>query len=145
MKEWMVWVIQGIIGLLVVMNSFWIKRWIGAWDAQKKQWDEEGGVVTREDHFAWCGQNQEKCPAFLGFKMLVDWRNGMLEKGGPLTRMEHTAVCKEISKEIGDHFCERLDEMFEHHRTLVSKEFELLRKEISQLKVDGTGGKQFTR
>lgn len=146
MEKWWFWIIQTFIVFLIAANSFWIKRWINSFDLQKKRWDEEGGIVTRDLHFDWCEDFQAKCPAYSGHKILQDWRNSMLEKGGPLTRLEHMAMCKEISKEIGDHFCKRLDEMFEHHQELVSKEFELLRKEIiAQLKPDETKGRQFMR
>lgn len=94
---------------------------------------EEGGIVTRKQYYDWCSVQQQKCPAAGGFGALTEWRNGMLEKGGVLTRAEHTflddrslAICKEMVKELGNHFSEKMETCFEHHREWVGQELRLL-------------------
>jgi hypothetical protein len=128
------WLITAFITVLVGINFFWIKRYISRQDDRDKKWEDAGGVVTRDMYFKWCKENQAGCPACESYRLLMDWRTSMMEKGGVMTKGEHTVLCKEITKEVGDHLCERLDEMFANQEKLVAKEFQLLRLEIARSK-----------
>jgi len=126
------WLLTGIITILVVANWFWIKRWINGRDEKEKEWEKQGGLVTREMYFAWCKTQQDKCPACEAHQILNQWRNGMLEKGGIMLKGEHTALCKEITKEVTEGFCNKIDALFEHHREWVAQELKLLRLEVTK-------------
>jgi len=65
---------------------------------------ETGWVITREKLDIYCHASQKNCPAGIGYDTLCDWRENIMEKGGPLARNEHTAICKEITKEVANHF-----------------------------------------
>lgn len=130
MSPYLDWAFKGLITILFVINWFWVKRLIARQDEREKGWETAGGLVTREQYYSWCASQQAKCP----INALQTWRNGMFDKGGALTRMDHTAMCKEVTKEVMDHFCNRMDELFVHHREWVGQEFKLIRAEISNVK-----------
>jgi hypothetical protein len=92
----------------------------------KKMGEEEGGLVTRELYFQWCRDQQTKCPACGGYQTLTQWRNGLMDKGGVMTKGEHTPLCKEITREVADSFCAKLDELFAHHREWVGQELKII-------------------
>lgn len=82
----------------------------------------KGGVVTRDDHFGFCGQERAKCPIL----KLDAWRNELYEKGGMITMTEHTAICKEERSQVIDIFCRELT----HSRELMLKELQLIQATI---------------
>ena len=57
-----------------------------------------------------------------------------MEKGGPLTKGEHTAICKEITKEVANHFSDRIEELFDHHREWVGQELKLIAQEQGSIR-----------
>src|SRR3972149_8593200 len=116
------WALTGLITILVVVNWFWIKRWVASKDEREKEWEKQGGLVTRDLYFGWCKDQQTKCPACGAYRMLTDWRNGMGMNGGPLTKGEHVSICKEVIEGFGDRLCQE----FEHHRTLMAAELKLI-------------------
>lgn len=124
------WALTGLITILVVVNWFWIKQWIASKDYREKEWERQGGLVTRNLYFAWCKEQQSKCPACGTAKMLGEWRNGMGADGGPLTKGEHTTICKEVIEAFGERLCQE----FEHHRNLMAGELKLLRTEVALVK-----------
>lgn len=157
-EPWVFWTVTGGITIVFIVSWFWIKKWINGqdekWDwlhrretEEKKVLIEKGGVVTREMYYAWCQQQQGKCPACMGIRSLQDWRNGMGEKGGVMTKGEHTSLCKEITREVSNHFTERIEEMFVHHREWVGQELKIISKETATLvrlveqQMKGEGGR----
>lgn len=128
------WLTTGGITILFSIVTFWVKRWIGQQDRQQEEWLKQGGVVTRERLEIFCNQSRSKCPAGAGFNLLCDWREGIMDKGGPLARNEHTAICKEITKEVANHFTDRIEELFNHHREWVGQELKLIIQEQSSLR-----------
>jgi hypothetical protein len=92
---------------------------------------ERGGrLVTEKLYFDWCKEQQSNCQACESYRLLMDWRNLMNEKGGPMLKNEHSVFCKEITKEVAESFRKTLEEMLKHNQQLTAKEFELLRVEI---------------
>jgi hypothetical protein len=133
------WLLTGLITVLMILNFFWFKRWIGQQDEKWKtheeqtkeqmdEWLRAGGVVTRENYYTWCQSQMSKCPACLGYRILTDWRNGMSDKGGIMLKTEG----KELVKELTENFCEKIDQLFEHHREWVGQELKLLRLEFQK-------------
>lgn len=131
-KDAVNWIITGGVSILFFILWFWVKRYISQQDREQEAWAKAGGVVTREKFFEWCNQHQASCPACFGFRQMTDWRDGMFDKGGPLTKGEHTMMCKEIVKETMLNITEKLDQLFEHQREWVGQELRLLRTEISK-------------
>lgn len=110
-----------------------VKKEAGKFSEWLKEVGKEGGrLVTEKLYFQWCKEQQAQCEACESYRLLIDWRNTMNEKGGPMLKLEHLAFCKEVTKEVTDHFCERLDEMLKHHRELVTAELNLLRVELTK-------------
>lgn len=103
----------------------------------KKIGIEHGGLVTRDLHFEWCKDQQSRCPACGGFKVLTDWRNGMSEKGGVMTRNEHVVIDKEVTRDMTELLCERMEEFFKQHRTWVAQELKIVRLEIAKGRLTG--------
>jgi len=137
MKDiWVVWLTQGLIFILFLVVWFWIKRWVNQqddrWKKYEEEWMNQGGVVTRNKFFDWCLEGKSKCAALISYGTLIEWRNTMLSKGGPMVKEEFLALSKEMNKEVNEKFCERIDELFEHHREWVGQEMKLLRMEISK-------------
>lgn len=60
-------------------------------------------------------------------KIVNEWRNATLEKGGALTRTEHSEICERVVERMA----ERLDECFDHHREWVAQELRLVQSSIS--------------
>lgn len=137
LKLWGVWAIQGITAILLVLNWFWIKRWITdreKWEEQhdKKESeqfrisDKEGGVVTRDTWFRFCEQVRSNCPAIVGYKGLDAWRMKLFEEGGPVTQKSHKEICQDVVGGIGD----KIDECFANNRDLVVRDIALMMAEI---------------
>jgi len=133
MNTWISWLLQGLITVPLLILWFWVKRWINGWDERVKEWEREGGLITREVLANHCRNQQEKCPAFSGYKTLSDWRDHTLDKGGILSKSEHSAICKEITKETMAHFDKRIEELFDYHREWIAQELKLIRTEISSI------------
>lgn len=131
-KDTVNWIITGGVSILFFILWFGVKRYISQQDMQQEAWAKAGGVVTREKLSEWCAQHQASCPACRSLKQMTDWRDNMFEKGGPLTKTEHTMICKEIVKETMLNITEKLDQLFEHQREWVGQELRLLRTEISK-------------
>ena|SRR3972149_8863317 len=126
------WLVTGLVTALMIVNWFWFKRWISQQDKERQEWIRAGGLVTREMYFNWCKDQQGKCSALGAYRQLTDWRNAIADKGGILMTNEHSVICKEITKEVAERFCERLDEMLTYHREWVGQELKLLRLEIEK-------------
>ena len=133
MKDvWIIWLVQGLIVVLLIVVWFWFKRWINQQDEERQGWVREGGLITREKYFNFCKDQQSRCPACGAYRILMEWRNGMLDKGGVMLKGEYLALSKEMTKEMTENFCERIDELFEHHRQWVGQELKLLRMEVTK-------------
>jgi len=132
-SQFLYWMMTGGVTLLMFVVLFWVKRWINARDRQEEEWLRQGGIVTRERYYAWCEAQKTKCPAIVMAGTLSTWREGMVEKGGPLTKSEHTDLCKEITSEAADRFTEKLEELFKHHREWVSQELKIIQTEQGAL------------
>ena len=128
------WITTGSATVLFSIVTFWIKRWIGQQDRQQEEWLRQGGVITREKLDIYCHASQKNCPAGIGYDTLCDWRENIMEKGGPLARNEHTAICKEITKEVANHFSDRIEELFDHHREWVGQELKLIAQEQGSIR-----------
>lgn len=126
------WILLGILSVVWAGLLFWTKRWINKRDQMEADWEKKGGVVTREDYFKWCGENQAKCPTCILMRRVDDWRNGMTLEGGPLLKAEHSELCKEVMGIVTEKLCAE----FEHHRTLMAAELKLIRGEIALTKSD---------
>jgi hypothetical protein len=127
------WIVTGGYGLLIVIIAFWMKRWINLRDAQEEGWAKQGGLVTREMFHQWCAAQQLKCPALAKTGALCDWRFAVADKGGVLTKNEHTSMCKEIIMEVSNHWADRLEELFNHHREWVGQELKIITTQQSAL------------
>ncbi len=94
---------------------------------------EQGGrLVTEKLHFEWCKEQQANCQACESYRLLMDWRRIMEDKGGIMLKPEHATLCKEVT----DHFCKRLDEMLDTNQKLFSKEMQLVAKEFQLLRTE---------
>ena len=125
------WIFWGLTALIVGQSAviwWWVSNWISKWDNWKKEVEKAGGFVTREQWFRWCGEKQGLCPIASSTKVVSDWRNAMLEKGGVLTRMEHTDICEHVAEKL----VERVDECFESHRGWVAQELKLVQSSIAE-------------
>lgn len=128
-NQWVFWLATGGISIIFFLLWFWVKRWIGEMDIEKEAWKKEGGLLTRDKFFEWCQNNREGCPAGKQIKAMMEWKNGVLEDGGFMPREEHTQICKEITREISNHFTDRIKELFDNHRQWVAQELKLITKE----------------
>lgn len=88
-----------------------------------KEMTHKGGIVTRDDHFIFCGQTREKCP----IASISEWKQELYEKGGFLMKAEHTALCKEVTEHASQLFVTEIA----HHRELMEKELKLLQATIA--------------
>jgi hypothetical protein len=78
----------------------------------KKMSDDHGGLVTRDKFFEWCNKNQRECAACIEVKELADWRQGMSDKGGIVTREEMAQKLENVTDKVMN----RITECFDHHR-----------------------------
>lgn len=100
--------------------------------------EKEGGLVTRDKFFSWCTTSKQNCPAMAAFAAMTEWRTDMLEKGGPLTRIEHANACDEITGRV----MKRIDECFSIHKQWVADQLQIIQttmdgkilKEIAEVK-----------
>ena len=116
------WIVAGLLSIVgALIGLTWrdlrgslgeIKKEAGKFPAWLLEREKDGGVVTRDKHFAWCAEYQGKCPAFSGVDIISKWRSTMLEKGGVLTRAEHGDICEHITEKV----MERMDECFAHQK-----------------------------
>jgi hypothetical protein len=125
MQEIITWGFRGLLTLLFIVLWFWTKRWVNQHDDRWVKHDKERDL-ERE---AWAVAGGS---AVSGFKTLQAWRDSIMDKGGAMLKNEHSILCKEITREVTDKFCDRVDEMFEHHREWVGQELKLLRMEITR-------------
>jgi hypothetical protein len=128
------WLVTAGITVLFGIIAFWVKRWINMQDRLQEDWLRQGGVVTREKFGFLCEQARSNCIAGNSYGALCDWRENIMEKGGPLTKGEHTAICKEITKEVANHFSDRIEELFDHHREWVGQELKLIAQEQGSIR-----------
>lgn len=139
------WIASGLLVICgILIGLIWndLKKKIGELKEEAKRFSEwlkkkgeEGGIVTRNLFYNWCSEQQNKCQAATICRSLNDWRNSMLDKGGIMSKMEHSVICKDITKEVTEHFCERIDELLEHHRQWFEQELKLLRAELTKPRV----------
>ncbi len=83
---------------------------------------ERGGIITRDDHFVFCGREREKCPVT---KLLV-WKDELYEKGGPMLMVDHAVFCKEVVKQVSESFGNEV----RHNRELMMIELKLIQASI---------------
>lgn len=124
-QEWLYWAVTGGITVVFAIMAFWVKKWINEIDSERKDFRKNGGLLTRD----WCQKIRDKCIACQHIKELEEWRKEASNDGGLMGRGEHTELCREITKELTNHFTERIKEMFDHHRTWVAQELRLITKE----------------
>lgn len=136
--DW-IWIGMIIIGILWAGLLWFIKRLVNRWDEWKKGLDEKGGVVTRNDHFEWCGNSQNKCLGDVNckFEEIFNWRNGIMEKGGPMTLSDHMMVCEKVSEKAAAAYAKRVDENYAHHREWVANQLELVRANLEKKLTEG--------
>lgn len=120
-------IVEGIIILLIVVNWFWVKRYIHRHDEQEKVWGKEGGVVTRQLHYLLCNDHQAKCLSLANYKAIENWKEDLIRDGGVLTKNEHAGLCNDVVEGFGA----KLTKEFEHHRELMAAELKLIRGEIT--------------
>jgi hypothetical protein len=122
MKEWVFWIVQLAIGLLIAGNFFWLKRYIEKNDEWRRGVDEnfqqDGGVVHRGQYFDWCKENRAGCPVH----DICSWRSAVIEEGGVLTRDRHDEICEKNTLRV----LSKIDECFHSYRELVAGQLALM-------------------
>jgi len=65
--------------------------------------DGEGGAVTRDKHFDWCSEKQGGCSKVVDCRLcnIEEWRDNIVELGGPLMVKEHMAQCDKVAERVG--------------------------------------------
>jgi|YelNatPaOPRAMG01_1025707.scaffolds.fasta_scaffold76636_3 hypothetical protein len=131
--EWITWVLtflQVVISLLAGLVLFFTKRWINRVD---KILDRNGGVATLEDIEKFYEKHIDSCPAVSNIKVLCEWRDATLDKGGILNRTEHSQMCKEVTKDVLAYFDKRIGELFNSHKEWMAQELRVIRTEINSI------------
>jgi len=131
--EWITWVLtflQVVISLLAGLVLFFTKRWINRVD---KILDRNGGVATLEDIEKFYEKHIDSCPAVANIKVLCEWRDATLDKGGILNRTEHSQMCKEVTKDVLAYFDKRIGELFNSHKEWMAQELRVIRTEINSI------------
>ncbi len=120
----------------------------------RRETEEGGGVVTRNQFFDWCRENQGGCVTTKEMSSLKEWRNGMYERGGPLLIMDHSLQCeKMIDKLIASRdkilegVIQQMNERFLRERDKTADSLQLIQstmegkvlKEIQELRKDLNG------
>ena len=110
---------RDLIGLVKEVKAEALKfpNWI-------KEMSQKGGIVTRDDHFGFCGKTREKCPII----DLMDWKDELYEKGGPMTMADHSPLCKEVIQQVSNMFCGEVT----HNRELMMTELKLIQAKIEK-------------
>ncbi len=118
-----------VVGILVTVIWKDLRKAIGEAKTEAKKfptWLQEqskrGGVITRDDHFSFCGYERAKCP----ITNLVEWKNELYEKGGPMLTADHASLCKEVAKQMSEGFGNELN----HSRELMMVELKLIQATI---------------
>jgi len=125
-SKFVFWAITSFIGLLFIIMGVLIRTiWNMVFsDLRKRKTDleKEGGVVTRDKFFLWCEEKQSKCSSSMNCKIedIVEWRNAMFEKGGPVLSKDHDEICDKVTTKAAATFARMVDERFAHHRELVT-------------------------
>jgi hypothetical protein len=125
--DWaLIWkIVLSIVSCLAVIVGWFIKRWMNRWDGWKEEIDKQGGIVTRDIFFRFCDEKQAKCSVSMNCKIedIVEWRNAMFEKGGPMLIKNHDEMCDKVTSRAAATFAKMVDEKFDHHRELVTAQF----------------------
>ncbi len=125
--DWaLVWkIVLSIVSGLALIVGWFIKRWMNQWDEWKEGIDKQGGIVTRDIFFRFCDEKQTKCSSSMDCKIedIIEWRNAMFEKGGPMLIKNHDEFCEKITSRAAATFAKMVDEKFTHHRELVTAQF----------------------
>ena len=134
------WLLKQLITRLV--KSF--ENQISTVNLWKEGLDKKGGVVTRDDHFDFCGKAQARCSEEMSCRIeeVEEWREKMNDKGGPITRLEHAEIDDKVIQKAAVVFSSMLTEIMKEHRRSVEKELGLIKltlqnevlKELKDLK-----------
>ncbi len=118
-----------ILGILITVIWKDLRKAIGEAKVEAKRFilwlqakSECGGIITRDDHFEFCAHERAKCPIV----RIVEWKNELYEKGGPMTMAEHTVFSKEELKAVTDNVCKDIM----HNRELMMTELKLIQATI---------------
>lgn len=116
------WAWRIILTGLVAGNIFWVKRWINArekWEDKHQEKEEtylkEGGIVTRDKFFEFCGGMMAKCPLFDRVSHIINWKTEIFSKGGAMTKDDHS-----LSEEkLVTRFISGVKDFFSEHNRMV--------------------------
>lgn len=125
--DWALWWKIGlstISGLALIVGWF-LKKWMHRWDEFREDIEKQGGIVTRDIFYKHCDERQGKCLTRIGCKFdgIEDWRDAMIEKGGPVLKKDHDETCERVVSKSAATFAKMVDEKFAHHRELVTAQF----------------------
>ena len=87
---------------------------------------EKGGIVTRDDHFAFCKQERAKC----AIANILDWKCEMHTKGGPIMKVDHDRFHKEAIMEATTQLSQDFLKEIRHNRELMVTELKLIQATI---------------
>lgn len=147
----MVWdiVFKAILGIIVVLwgGLLWFaKRSINKFDEWKDGIDkwikgssDKGGLVTRDDFFAWCDQKQGKCSKEVRCELadIFNWRDSIMQKGGPISLVDHIAACEKASEKAANSFAKKIDDTYLHHREWVADQLRIMTSDLEKKLSEG--------
>lgn len=119
------------ISVLALIVAFFVRDWMQSFSHWRKESEQRGGFVTREQYFNWANE---------GIAEIDNWRDAMLEKGGALTVQAHEKICEKKNAETRELFSEKIDQSIRHFNELIKKDFDILKRDltIEMLKVNDT-------
>jgi hypothetical protein len=137
-NKYIFWAITGLIGLSFAVIGILIKSiWsivFGEYRKWKETIEKEGGVVTRDKHFQWCGEKQSTCSEGVNCRLceIEEWRKDMYGKGGPLTVQGHDPICEKRASVL----VSMVESSLKHHQELVKKDLEIVMLSVKEIVTD---------
>jgi hypothetical protein len=129
------WLLRGMI------NKIWgtFESRISDVELWKKEIDKKGGVITRDDHFAFCGKARAECREEWCGRVgeIYNWRDSMFKEGGPVMVKEHIAICAKVTEKVVRDCQERADKNIESVRELVNSQLELIKATLHNDVLEG--------
>jgi hypothetical protein len=133
-NKFVFWLVTTLIGLSFAVIGILIKSiWsivFGDYRKWKETIEKEGGVVTRDKHFQWCGDKQSACSEGVNCRLceVEEWRKDMYEKGGPLTTQGHDVVCEKRASVL----VSMVEKSLKHYQELVKKDLEIVMLSVKE-------------
>jgi hypothetical protein len=119
-----IWIYAAAINVLILILWWVVKRWVNNIDTWRGDAAKGGGFMTRDQYFEWCKPQQAKCRE--GLECRVDdveqWRDTIMEKGGPLPKLEHDDLCEKRTNKIW----QQVEASLNHQRELIAGELKLI-------------------